>query len=719
MTLPPPTLPGPSTPAAPPAPTPPRPPLAAGHAAGWLATIGAGLLLVAASLVVTSRWTAIPDPVKALGLMVATCLIVWVGEATRRSVPTTSGIVAHLGASISTPAAIAVTAAAGGTWPVCVMVGGVTGVVVNDLQYRRRHGLLMPAAQTVATILGLAGVAALVSVPIGPLVAAAAVILLLVGCEMRATAMAALAAATPLAGIAAWWGAGPGTLARIGVTGRPLGWAAPVAGVMAAGVLLVVARRRTRPDLLVGAAVAIAGNAVVSLHAVDRSAQIDLAVLPACVLLIECIGAAMRRQGRMADWFTTSLDVIRSIAVTIATAASFALVAIVHDGRAPVTTPRLAALLLAAAGAVGWLTTDDRRWRRATVVGITSASAAFAVALSSPALAALLAGATAAVLMIHRCERHNTRDRALAIVLPTVIAMADASVSDGRIGAVLSVIVGLTLLAIGQRGRRPAVGVAGAAWSAVALMHILVAWDVATSTRHGVVFAAAVAAAGLAYVGGRSRQFVAASGALGVVGLLSALVSETPGWEVAFEGALGVGGIVLGWATGRRQVTRLGVGISMVAVARFVSIAVSWEPMAAWFVHQGVNGDDALTVAVLVATVAAGHLWGRATIGDAIAVGLPSGLVGAFIVSQQLIDRSTAWVSIGFALGLAAVVVGAQLRFRTDLVTGSCLIAATVVTSLRDRLAELPGWAWMSLGGVVLVGLAIRVERTATPKKVR
>ena len=165
--------------------------------------------------------------------------------------PATARAVAHLAAALTAPVGIAAAAVAGGTWPVCVLAGGVLAAVACDVQARRWWAPLLDGACVIAVGLALVGLAALVPVPVGVLATIAAGGLLAIRRDAAAAALAAAAAASPILVSLAEMRIGDGTLARIGATGDVLAWSAPLVGVLAGGVLAVVAGRRNAPAVAV------------------------------------------------------------------------------------------------------------------------------------------------------------------------------------------------------------------------------------------------------------------------------------------------------------------------------------------------------------------------------------------------------------------------------------------------------------------------------------
>ena len=110
--------------------------------------------------------------------------------------------------------------------------------------------------------------------------------------DAAAVALAAAAAASPLLVTLAEQRLGDGTLARIGATGDGLAWSAPLVGVLAAGVLAVVASRRNTPAVAVMALTAPLVGIVTGLVTSSVEPVVWLC-LPAIVLAALELVAAM------------------------------------------------------------------------------------------------------------------------------------------------------------------------------------------------------------------------------------------------------------------------------------------------------------------------------------------------------------------------------------------------------------------------------------------
>jgi hypothetical protein len=81
-------------------------------------------------------------------------------------------------------------------------------------------------------------------------------------------------------------------------------------------------------------------------------------------------------------------------------------------------------------------------------------------------------------------------------------------------------------------------------------------------------------------------------------------------------------------------------------------------------------------------------------------------------VSAVDTGRHADWSAMaGLLIGITAIAVGGWKRMAAPLVIGTALLTTTVVIASGSQLASLPGWSWLVVGGVALLGLAAAIER--------
>ena len=101
---------------------------------GWLATIGATMLLVASIIVVAGQWQSIGPEARFAGLVGSLLAIYFAAEAGRRRVHATASALAVLAACLTAPVGIAAAAALEAPSPVCITVGGIAALFATELQ---------------------------------------------------------------------------------------------------------------------------------------------------------------------------------------------------------------------------------------------------------------------------------------------------------------------------------------------------------------------------------------------------------------------------------------------------------------------------------------------------------------------------------------------------------------------------------------------------------
>ena len=81
-------------------------------------------------------------------------------------------------------------------------------------------------------------------------------------------------------------------------------------------------------------------------------------------------------------------------------------------------------------------------------------------------------------------------------------------------------------------------------------------------------------------------------------------------------------------------------------------------------------------------------------------------------VSAVDTGRHADWSAMaGLLIGIMAIAVGGWKRMAAPLVIGTVLLTTTVVIASGSQLASLPGWSWLVVGGVAMLGLAASIER--------
>ncbi|MEO6651025.1 MAG: hypothetical protein ABIP17_00005, partial [Ilumatobacteraceae bacterium] len=135
--------------------------LSAVPAAAWLALLGSTLILFAAVAVVASNWNTIGQGLRVAGLLVVTGGLLGIAERARSLVPTTAGIIAHVGTALVAFVGVALMSLLGFTWPACIVVGGLALVGSTQIQAARWRRVTMHIGQVAGFALAATGLGAL------------------------------------------------------------------------------------------------------------------------------------------------------------------------------------------------------------------------------------------------------------------------------------------------------------------------------------------------------------------------------------------------------------------------------------------------------------------------------------------------------------------------------------------------------------------------------
>ena len=132
----------------------------------------------------------------------------------------------------------------------------------------------------------------------------------------------------------------------------------------------------------------------------------------------------------------------------------------------------------------------------------------------------------------------------------------------------------------------------------------------------------------------------------------------------------------------------------------------------------GVREGDVVALLIGIALLCLGAVGLRwTTVRSYVAVGPGLILVGQVLLLAQLRPDGE-WAAVAaLAIGIVWIALGAWRRLGALLVAGTLLLSATVAISSGERLAALPGWVWMLVGGIGLVALATVVERGANGQR--
>jgi hypothetical protein len=774
--------------------------------AAWLAIAGSSLLLVAAIVVVASRWQQIPQGLRFTGLLTALVLIAALAEQIRRSVPTTARVIAHLVPAIAVTVGIAAGATATQTWPVCLIIGGLLGAVATEVQKRRWASPRMAIIAAIGVILGGCGVAAETAVPVTLIAAVSAGVLLLSHRKLEAVTLACAVGASPVLATLTTFKFGDGTMARIGAAGPAVAWSAPVAGLVAAAVLGVVAHRQ-RSMVWAGAAIASGGLNIVTGLAVGRAApSLWACVVPSLVISVE-VGAeaatgiwrdiAVRTSRHIARPVSSLASAFAGIVIAFWSVPRFAelsswslplaltaLATAVIGARRLFSTARIADTAIAASIACSIASMAALAMPSVVVSGMAISGLVFCFLVRRPTCltASLVSGAYLAVTLLQRSpgRSHWTMPTAIDLLLTVagglLCAATQLRATQGKNYATLCVIAttGVVAALVAPDFRLSvATGVVAIVGSFVISRRPQLAAVVAAMTGASALLqlddlrwpaVAAVALSGAVAVVGRKSpwlrvgagiQFVAAAwlavrvadatpdslvGWMIVIGIvLTGVAFSTPhlteldaaglaatsfatlsltnnAVHPAFVSLVLIVGSAQGFAYGiaqrRSNLTAASIAVGGVSLFSLWFTAGANAAVLSSLARYDFTGADlaALTAGMAMLLVGVGiRRWQRVSSWLAYGPGLT--LLSAWVSAVET-GRHADWSAMaGLLIGITAIGVGGWKRMAAPLVIGTALLTTTVVIASGSQLASLPGWSWLVVGGVALLGLAAAIER--------
>ncbi len=688
--------------------------LSAVPAATWIALLGSALILFAAVAVVASNWDTIGQSFRVAGLALATGVLLVGAERTRRVVPATASIVAHVGTYLVPFVGIAVMSLFGFTWPTCLAVGGAALIVTTHVQAERWRRVTMHLAQVAGFALAATGLAALTGTTGGLIAIVGAVGLLVVGAQRRSVGLSMLAVFSPVLTALADAGIGAGTLERAGLVGERLSWSGPAVGLIAATIIGAVAlQRRSNPLMLFAVASPVIGL-VTGLAAIDGS---DVAwwTVPALAVIAAELGWYLlptdRFRSTIGEWITF-------FAGTLAVIAWFGPALVQFDlfdsGLAfPWAIPTVITGLAIALATLRWHTLDSRAVDLGIAAGLATAIATL-IAFDTPSVVGSIAAVAATALAAFLSRRlgpvaiHATALWALAAIIDI-----DA-VSVIEIAGSLSLLVALVGIVVGTRAR-------------LAATNTVVGWAEMS------VIACATTGAALAIVPGHGPA--AALVAVTVVAVLSAMIARSLTiWAVA---AIGTAGAIaldtatatipmdatywVGWAAAAAALTALWA-IHRSPIASFAAGVAATFAGAAAIGATGVSPEDFTVMAMLATTALTGLAFTmqRRSPLDASAIA-----AGFLLLVTTGFPLDPVWVSgVWVVLGLQLATYGAIMRLDPLRLGGVSLAAVATAswwftTDLNDwflsviepadiRVADL----WLAAASLVALVAGVTLRST-------
>jgi hypothetical protein len=228
----------------------------------------------------------------------------------------------------------------------------------------------------------------------------------------------------------------------------------------------------------------------------------------------------------------------------------------------------------------------------------------------------------------------------------------------------------------------------------------------------GATMLIAVVTTGLAFATGRRTPLdgaaVAAGGAIALLTMLGA------------DGML----VSVAWLTIGLQIGLYGVAMADRRLQLGGVLVALMATISGWFT-SGAN-DWALGVLDKI-DVHTADLWLLATTAAAavggtvmhrrFAVNAWIAYAGMFVIGEAWLgsvqaNRETAWaIPVAVTFGMVATCAGAWRKIPALIAGGIAVTATTLVLASGQDLRELPTWVWLAAGGLVLLGIAVVIER--------
>lgn len=286
----------------------------------------------------------------------------------------------------------------------------------------------------------------------------------------------------------------------------------------------------------------------------------------------------------------------------------------------------------------------------------------------------------------------------LGLVIPTIVAASQPADQAFIVAATCAL-----LLAIDAwRLRDEAVGIG----AGVAVQFpLMLGADLAGLDPAGVglvLCAAAVVEAGLAGV--LWPEWRAALGAA-FVASLAAGIALTSADADAFGTALLIAG-------------GIGVALALMTSTAWMGFTGGGVATIGIFVHldqAGVAPSEPYVAPVALQLVLLGwHLRRVRDLSSWSAYGPAVALLGGAALAERIAGGAGWHAVIAGAVGVSAVIAGGCFRLAAPLLLGTAVLVAVTVFESLSTLAGVPTWAWLGLGGAVLLGTGVGLERADT-----
>ena len=360
------------------------------------------------------------------------------------------------------------------------------------------------------------------------------------------------------------------------------------------------------------------------------------------------------------------------------------------------------------------------------------------VSLVVLAAVATMVGAGRAVAQ-RRPEAHRSTDAS-----SIVGAMLGVPRPETLIDHVMALGAGLALALVWPAGSELVTAIAGLGAGMVVLA---CGWH-----RHSVAAAVPMLALLLAQHGGLSLEQSLQLCLVGGVALAGAAAVFTR-WTPLSSGAVAASVTVFGGAVDHHHVLASLAGALLGAQLFWCGRCREWAPLRwigaavfglcaaslpvtsgllPWLLEElearGITGTDVSAAALTLGMLAVGAVMAHRSLKASGTDGgrpwtswatLAPGLVlgGLYLLSTYAARPQEGRLAAALAFGVLAVGAGGRWRLAAPLLLGSGLLVAVVVQAAGERLAALPAWSWLAIGGTFLLLVGLSIERRSLPRR--
>ena len=277
--------------------------------------------------------------------------------------------------------------------------------------------------------------------------------------------------------------------------------------------------------------------------------------------------------------------------------------------------------------------------------------------------------------------------------------LAAPAMTAGGLAVLSGLLAGLALVDAVAR-RRPLMAVQTAILAPLSLGMAMLALGASTAAASLTVIGLCVAATAIDPLVSADWRSAARLGATSAA--FVALTIAGPDRSTLATLLIVLGGLGIAWAV------RLATP-DIAVLGGFIATVGIWLHL----VDHGVRVSEPYLAPVAAGLLVAGWWWRRTQpLSSWVAYGPALALFGGAALVERAAGGGVGHALVAGVVGLVAVVVGGQRRLIAPLFLGTALLVGVTVHESLAVTAGVPTWAWLGLGGTVLVAAGIVMERT-------